>query len=98
MNVKKISIFTKIKNFLPAIYNHIKTGMQKCNKKTILQRLSICQKCEHFIVKNDKHNHSSRTCKQIKGSCGICGCIISDKRVTFNKLAWKEQKCPDGRW
>lgn len=94
MSAKKISIFTKIKNFLPAIYNHIKTGMKKCNKKTILQRLSVCQKCEYFIAKNDSIEKN----KQIKGSCGICGCIISDKRVTFNKLAWKEQKCPDGRW
>lgn len=88
--MKKISIFTKIKNFIFAFYKHVRTGMKKCNESTILRRLYICKECEFFVKAHPK--------SEIKGHCGKCGCILSDKKVTFNKLAWKEQKCPDGRW
>lgn len=86
-----ISIITKIKNFIKALYNHIITGMKKCSQKQINQRYDVCLSCEHYSMKKDKSN-------DIYATCNLCGCNLSNKKVFMNKLAWKDQKCPANKW
>jgi len=84
------TITTKAINFIKSLYTHIRTGMKKCSKGKILERYSICQGCEFFNFISDKQD--------IKATCDVCGCNISDKKIFMNKLAWKDQKCPKGKW
>ena len=84
------TIITKVLNFSKALYLHIITGIKKSSQKEILHRYNICQGCEFFSFISDN--------LQIKASCNICGCNLSDQKITMNKLAWKEQQCPKGKW
>ena len=90
----RINIFTKIKNFGKALYNHVKTGMKKSPQRLINTRYDICSGCEHFsfITKTNKEKPF------IKANCNLCGCNLSNEKVFMNKLAWKDQKCPIGKW
>lgn len=85
-----LTITTKIVNFIKSLCNHIKTGMQKSSKEEIKNRYKICQGCEFFNFKSKDH--------QIKATCDICGCSLSDEKIILNKLAWKDQACPEGKW
>lgn len=85
------SIITRLLNFSKSFYNHVKTGMKKSSTKEILRRYSICQGCEFF-------NPITHNQIEIKAICNICGCNLSDKKILMNKLAWKDQKCPEGKW
>lgn len=84
------SILTKIKNFSKAIYNHVKTGMKKCSQKKINERYYICKRCEYFHIISKEPD--------IKAICNKCGCNLSNKKIFMNKLAWKDQKCPENKW
>lgn len=53
-----------------------------CNKEQIDQRLSICEKCEHF------KDHS----------CLLCGCVVVRDKNFNNKLAHKRHSCPINKW
>ena len=85
-----LTMTARILNFSKALYNHIITGMKKSSQKEILNRYGICKECEFFSITNQK--------SAIKAICNICGCNLSDQKITMNKLAWKEQKCPKGKW
>jgi hypothetical protein len=74
----------RLKNFLNALWFHIWSGFPKTTKLELLERYKICQSCE-WLNKNQKE-------------CNICGCLIDNKRMFFNKLAWADQECPVGRW
>ncbi len=74
----------KIKTFLKSLYFHIALGLPKTSYSQIQDRHNICLSC-------DKYN-------SIKKECGICGCLVNNKKIFFNKLAWADQECPIGKW
>lgn len=78
------SFFTRLKTFAKSLVWHIGAGMPKSGQQEIDRRLGICNNCELMDKKNNK--------------CLVCGCNINDKNIFMNKLAWKDQKCPVGRW
>lgn len=88
-----ISTTQKIKNFIRALYHHIKTGMRKSSQKLINHRYDICQGCKYFSFVS-----STKDKPEIKATCNLCGCGLSDKKIFMNKLAWKDQKCPIEKW
>lgn len=55
---------------------------QQCSQEQIDDRLSICNKCEFY---------QNNTCLQ-------CGCALSRDRNFMNKLYWRDQSCPIGKW
>jgi len=84
------TIGVKVVNFIKSLFRHLTTGMKKCSQSTILERYSVCQGCEFFnFISNEE---------DIKATCDVCGCNVSDKKIFMNKLAWKDQKCPKGKW
>jgi hypothetical protein len=74
----------KIQTFLKSLFFHVYAGFPKSSHEEINSRYLICISC-------DKLNHE-------KSECGICGCSISTKKIFMNKLAWKDQKCPEEKW
>lgn len=74
----------KIKTFLKSLYFHIALGLPKTSYGQIQDRYNICLSC-------DKYNST-------KKECGICGCLVNNKKIFFNKLAWADQECPIGKW
>ena len=68
--------------FAKALGKHLLDGLKKCTDKEIEARLAICQDCPHF-----------------QGNvCGKCGCPLSRERKFRNKLAWRSESCPVGKW
>ena len=57
------SIFQQIKNFIKALYIHVKTGMNKVSGRVFMKRLDICNVCPH--------KRGER--------CGKCGCLLIPK-------------------
>lgn len=74
----------KLQTFAKSLWFHIYNGFPKSTHTEILNRHSICQKCEYFNAK--------------RSQCNICGCFISTKKIFLNKLAWADQECPVGKW
>lgn len=56
--------------------------LQKCSSEQIESRFAICASCEYY-----KNN-----------SCEKCGCYLVRDQTYMNKLAWKNQECPIGKW
>jgi hypothetical protein len=77
-------ILKQIYNFTIAIIQHIRYGAKKSSIYEIKHRYSICLSCEMMSKTNNQ--------------CLECGCYISNKKKFMNKLAWKDQKCPLGKW
>lgn len=75
-------MINKIFNFMKALCFHIGAGCPKSTQTEINKRYAICESCQMF------HNDQ----------CLECGCNISTKSKFLNKLAWKDQKCPLGKW
>lgn len=53
-----------------------------CTREQIDKRYNICASCPHF--KN--------------GTCALCGCPLTKERDFINKLAFKREECPEGKW
>lgn len=83
------SFLDKTVNFTKAMIQDISTGMQRCTKEEIDQRLSICKECHLYKVISEN-----------KGTClhKSCGCNVSNEQVFLNKLHWKSQSCPLKKW
>lgn len=79
-----MSLISKIKTFIRALWFHVGAGLPKCNQSQINERFAICQSCDMFDQKNSQ--------------CLVCGCNISTKKIFLNKLAWADQKCPLDKW
>jgi len=79
-----MSLITKIKTFIKSLTWHIYSGMPKSSQKLINERYDICLSCNQF--------------EGTKSICLVCGCNINNKRIFMNKLAWKDQKCPENKW
>jgi len=77
-------ILLRISNFIKSFLFHLRLGLPKCSQQKIIERYRICDTCEFF-------NRS-------KKECGVCGCNVNTKRQFFNKLAWADQECPEGKW
>ena len=74
----------KIKTFLRSLWFHVNAGLPKSSQEEINRRFNICVACEKY--------------DSIKSQCKICGCNLSNKKIFLNKLAWADQKCPEGKW
>lgn len=77
-----LTLLQQVTTFVSALKEHVKDGMVRCEQAEIEARLAICQSCPQF-----SGNH-----------CGKCGCSCSGRSTFFNKLAWRSEKCPDGKW
>ncbi len=75
-------MISKIFNFAKALYFHIGAGLPKSTQAEINDRYAVCESCDMFY----------------NNQCLECGCNIQTKRKFLNKLAWKDQKCPLGKW
>lgn len=72
----------QVAKFAVAYANHYAAGKPKCSQRQIDERLAICEQCPHL-----KGHH-----------CSLCGCNCKGNGKFINKLAWRDQTCPDGRW
>lgn len=68
--------------FAAAVTDHLKDGMTKCEASEIKARLDICQQCDSFTGSH----------------CRECGCACNSTPKFFNKLAWRSEQCPLGKW
>lgn len=72
-------------NFVQALAKHVGDGMRQRTQEEINDILeNHCKGCPFFNGTVCTHNK--------------CGCKVNAGKVFFNKLAWKSEKCPDGRW
>ena len=71
----------------------------------------IQQKLSTHITQQDIHHESDSQCSQEEidsrmnicngfqnNSCLQCGCALSRDKNYMNKLFWKKQSCPIGKW
>lgn len=68
--------------FITALTRHAADGMRKCSEEEVNERLAICQDCSSF---------DGDRCKE-------CGCQCNERRLFLNKLAWRSEVCPLGKW
>jgi len=78
----RLSMFTRIKNFLKALWSHLTTGAKRTSLEERQNRLAICTDCEYYDGV----------------ACTQCGCPITRHQQFVSKLDWKDQKCPVGKW
>ena len=76
------SLRERASSFSKAIIRHAADKFAKCDELEIQSRLSICEICP----------------KLQNGWCTVCGCACQGEGVFLNKLAWKSEKCPEGKW
>lgn len=76
------SLFQRVRTFAGALVGHVKDGMTKCSEDEIQARLAVCQSCPSFTGSH----------------CKECGCACSAQSRFFNKLAWRSESCPLGKW
>lgn len=90
-NLERPKLATRVKNFTLASISHFLKGAPTCTQEEIDIRASVCVNCHLFIP--DTENSGS-------GVCGhhTCGCNLGDEKKFLNKLAWKDQSCPLGKW
>ena len=68
--------------FITALTRHAADGLRKCSQEQVSGRLAVCRNCSAF--RGDR--------------CAECGCHCNDRRVFLNKLAWRSEACPLGKW
>lgn len=76
------SFFTRLSNFIRALYRHIISGGKRTSPIERNRRLNICRSCEHF------NGHA----------CTKCGCPITAHAKFISKLDWASQHCPLKKW
>lgn len=70
-------------NFAKALANHVASGAEYRTREEIDEIREVhCKPCE-FNLQN---------------VCTKCGCQTNRSRKFFNKLAWKSEHCPVGKW
>jgi hypothetical protein len=70
------------RRFLAALLKHAGDWFRKCSSREIEARLAICRACDQFLDE----------------VCQKCGCPVSRERRFRNKLAWRTEACPLGKW
>ncbi len=81
----------KLLNFSLAAIRHIVEGMPTCTQQEIDERLAACQACDLYIP--NRENPEVGVC-----SHKHCGCAVMREAKFVSKLAWRDQKCPLGKW
>ena len=89
------SFAQKAINFVGAAAKDVVTGMKRCSDEEMDSRLKICKgskdegipPCPFWTPTKDGN-----------GSCRSCGCPVSRDHVYRNKIAWKSESCPEGKW
>ena len=79
-----MNILYRLKNFAKSLFFHAYWGFPKSEQSLIDHRYGVCLSCDMFDKKNSQ--------------CLVCGCNLSNKKIFLNKLAWKDQKCPQNKW
>lgn len=77
-------------NLIKAAAEHASAGFPQASDEQVAERFAICQVCELFEPKGEG-----------RGICTHPSCGCNMKRVGLeglNKLRWKEQACPIGKW
>lgn len=70
-----------------ALLRHVTNGLQRRTDAEVEAILDICQGCEFKIGDGQNFN------------CGKCGCqCAANNDIFLNKLAWKSEQCPIGKW
>lgn len=82
-------LVNKLINFSIATIKHIANGMPTCTQEEIDERLVICKQCPLYKA----YTEHTGVCTHEN-----CGCNIKDMQTFLNKLAWKDQKCPENKW
>lgn len=77
-------LINKTLTFIKSLFWHAYFGFPKSSQTLIKYRYKICYDC-------DKFDH-------LNSQCLVCGCNINQKKIFLNKLAWKDQKCPENKW
>lgn len=72
------NMLNKVWNLTKSIVDYTKSGFENTSKEKYKQRLTICDSCELL--------------NKEKGSCTVCGCIMSVK------AKWDVEKCPENKW
>lgn len=74
----------RVLRFIKALVLHAWHGWPTCDQKLIDTRFDICSRCPQYDADEKQ--------------CGLCGCNVNQQQIILNKLAWKDQKCPEGKW
>lgn len=75
----------RVWNFTVAIAKHVRDGAVLVTAEEQAGRLAICQACP--LLKDE-------VC-----TSPACGCVIDGGRTKYwNKLAWRSETCPEGKW
>lgn len=81
----------RVANFSIAAISHLVSGLPTCTQIEIDQRHATCKSCELFS--RDTANAEVGICRHRS-----CGCTITNEARFLSKLAWRDQKCPLGKW
>lgn len=71
-----------LKHFYRALVKHARDWFRKCSRKEIQARLAICETCDQYTGT----------------ACAQCGCRVNLEKRFRNKLAWRSESCPLGKW
>jgi len=71
-----------IAHFARALVKHARDWFRKCSQREIQARLAICKTCDQFTGT----------------ACAQCGCRVNLEQRFRNKLAWRSEACPLGKW
>lgn len=77
-----ISLWGRIRNLHFAIVRLIGNYGKMAGRSERRKRRQLCDQCDL----RDK----------VKDRCSMCGCCLSG--VLLNKIKWKSEKCPAGKW
>jgi hypothetical protein len=89
METSEPTQFQRLKNFILAATKHAAQGFPMCSDEEVKKRYIICKTCPYLREKKGREY-----CRSLG-----CGCNISRSSDRYlNKLAWKTEKCPQGKW
>lgn len=93
VNKRSAGLLDKVKNFSVSAIGHALKGNPTCTQEQIDERLAICLQCKRYRPHIDRNGNKTEV-----GYCEICGCNVNKAQKYMNKLAWADQKCPEGKW
>lgn len=73
----------KLKRFFTERAKWKKAGQPRRSNDKIQILFEICKQCDKYQIKNS-----------VQGTCGECGCRITNVKEYWNKLAWATTRCP----
>ena len=88
---RQLPPFRRLANFTRAAIKHVLHGSPNCTQAEIDARLAVCHGCELYLPADDNPEVGVCTHK-------ACGCKVTRETKFASKLAWRDQKCPLGKW